>query len=530
MLVVLLLLTVAVNAMNVVFTDVSGTLMTALSGKNAPVFLHEMLILFVYYVIGTPIVVYAGYLQSLLGLYWRRWLTHRFLDDWLGGRAYYRINAERAVDNPDERISQDINSFANDALNYLLSVLGSLITFFSFVVMLWQISPLLMGVVVVYAVGGTVVTVWLGRPLFGLNFAQLRKEADFRFNLVHVRRNAESIAFYQGEAQEAAELRQRFREVVTNFRWLIGWQRNLGFFQTPYNYMIGLIPALVIAPLYFSGKAQFGTITQASMAFGQILGALTLVVGSFDGLSGFVARINRVAGFAQALRGEDRVPSPQRPVLEAAEGPSVVLDRVTLMTPRYERVLVRDLSAAVRPGEGLLVVGPSGAGKSSLLRAVAGLWTAGEGRVERPPLSEMMFLPQRPYMALGSLRRNLTYPGAAAVGDDRLRAVLERVDLADLPERVGGLDAELDWADVLSLGEQQRVAFARLLLLRPRYAVLDEATSALDLPSEDRLYRLVVEGGTTLVSVGHRPSLRRYHRAVLELPGDGTWRLAPAAT
>lgn len=524
---VLILLTIAVNAANVVFTDVLGSFMTAISEKNIPVFEHELFVFLIYYVLTTPAVVYYGYVQSLLGLYWRRSMTHRYLDGWLSNRAYYRINEEGAIDNPDERISQDINQFTGDALSYLLTVIGSVITFFSFVIMLWQISPLLMGIVVVYSVGGTVVTVWLGRPLFGLNFAQLRKEANFRYNLVHVRKNTESIAFYRGEQQEGLDLRQRFRDVVQNFYWLIGWQRNLAFFQQPYNYMIGLIPFLVVAPLYFAGKVQFGTITQAGQAFAQILGALTIVVSSFGGLSDFVARVNRLAELDGAVADG---PAPAtaaepRPMLQVEHGPAIVLDRVTLLTPGYERMLVRDLSLAVEPGTSLLVVGPSGAGKSSLLRAVGGLWTAGEGRVVRPPSDEMMFLPQRPYMVLGSLRRNVCYPQAPSRDDDRLRDVLERVGMGDLPERSGGLDGEMDWADVLSLGEQQRIAFARLLLARPAYAVLDEATSALDIPNEERIYRLVADTGATLVSVGHRPTLRRYHRRLLELTGDGGWHL-----
>ncbi len=527
---VLLLLLIAVNALNVVINYVAGSFQTALQMKNAPVFYRMLYIYGSVFIVGTPIVVFYSYMQDRLGMKWREWLTNHILDKYFQNRAYYNINSDTKIDNPDERIAQDVTNFCKQALSFLLIVLGSIITFFSFITILYSISHTLVLIVVGYSIFGTMATYLIGRRLIGLNFNQLKKEADFRYGLIHVRNNVESIAFYQGEEQEKGQVKRRFADAIWNFNLLIGWTRNLNFVTTGYNYVIVLIPALIIAPLYFAGKVPFGDFTQADMAFGQILSALSLVVTSFTDLSNFAAVINRLSGFTQALDAPDRSTQPGARVITTVEAERIALEHMTLTTPNYERTLVKNLSLEVKPGSGLLIVGPSGSGKSSLLRGVAGLWNSGEGTIVRPPLSEVMFLPQRPYMILGSLRDQLLYPNMkSAVPDDRLQKVLDQVNLPDLPARVGGFDTQLNFADVLSLGEQQRLAFARLLLAAPRYAILDEATSALDVKNEEHLYRLLENGATTVISVGHRPTLIKYHQMVLELNGEGGWRLVPAS-
>jgi len=268
-------------------------------------------------------------------------------------------------------------------------------------------------------------------------------------------------------------------------------------------------------------------ISQANLAFHQVLGALSLIVSQFQNLSAFVAEINRLGTFAEELESTTKSSEPEATFIDTAIDSRLALEHVTLFTPNYQRVLVRDLSVTVEPGSGLLILGPSGSGKSSLLRAIAGLWNAGTGLIIRPKLESMLFLPQRPYMILGSLRSQLLYPNTSVeIPEEQIYQVLEQVNLADLPERVGGMEVELDWANILSLGEQQRLAFARLLLTHPRYAILDEATSALDLKNEERLYQQMQATSTVFISVGHRTSLLQYHQQILELKGDSSWRLA----
>lgn len=524
----LLFLSLSVSGMNVVISYVGNFFTTALSERDQPTFWRFFWVYAGVFVVATPFSVFYGYTQDLLGLRWRDWMTQKFLGRYFHSRAYYEINFEEDIDNPDQRISEDIKSFTKDSLFYLLLILSSIIDVLSFTGILWSISQFLAVFLIGYALFGTLVIAFLGRKLITLNFNQLRKEADFRYGLVHVRDNAESIAFYQGETQELGQLRRRFVEVLRNFNFLIGWQRNLSFFRVPYRYATYILPSVVLAPMYFSKEITFGDITQAGFAFSQIFEAFALIVLKINDLSAFAAGVNRLETFTEALEAQDQLALPNPNRIDTSEDDQIALDSVSLATPKGQRMLLHDLSLTLQPQQGLVIVGQSGVGKSSLLRAVAGLWNTGTGRILRPNLSEMLFLPQRPYMVLGTLRDQLLYPNLSKeTTGEQLHKALEQVNLADLPDRVGGFDIELDWADVLSLGEQQRLAFARLVLTEPRYAILDEATSALDLANEQRLYKMLREMGTTFVSVGHRTSLLKYHDFVLELKPDCQWKLTP---
>jgi vitamin B12/bleomycin/antimicrobial peptide transport system ATP-binding/permease protein len=523
----LLLLSLSVSGMNVIISYVGNFFTTALAEKKQDEFWRFFWVYAGVFAIATPFTVYYGYFRDLLGLHWRQWLSEKFLGQYFQNQSYYKINLAANIDNPDQRIAQDIKNFTDQSLGFLLLILGSVIDVFSFTGILWSISPFLAVFLVVYALVGTGVIAVLGRYLITLNFNQLKLEADFRYGLVHIRDNAESIAFYRGEEQELGQVSRRFLEVVRNFKFLIGWQRNLAFLRTPYRYATYILPYVILAPIYFNNGIKFGDMTQAGFAFNQIFEAFALVVLQINALSEFAAGIDRLGTFTDVLEGVDKPAEIGTTQIDAVEDSRIALEHVTLQVPRQDRTLVKDLSVALDAGGGLVIVGHSGVGKSSVLRAIAGLWNAGTGKITRPHADQMLFLPQRPYMILGSLRDQLLYPHTdRTTSETGLNQALKWVNLADLPDRVGGFDVELDWADVLSLGEQQRLAVARLLLTRPPFAILDEATSALDLKNEQLVYEQIQATASAFISVGHRPSLLKYHQQVLELKEDGNWELS----
>jgi putative ATP-binding cassette transporter len=477
-----------------------------------------------------PVYAFYYFVRDSLGMAWRRWLTHDFLKGYFEQRAFYQLTYEHNIDNPDQRISEDINSFTQKALKFLVEIVGAAMQLVAFSGILWSISQTLVWFLVLYAALGSLVTFGLfGKPLIRLNFQQLRKEADFRFGLIRVRENAEAIAFYQGEAAEASLVKRRFRELFLNYQALLRRTLGLNLFQYAYTFVTYILPSIIVAPRIISGELEVGRVVQAAGAFASMLAALTVFVDNFELLSGFAAGIDRLHAFRRSLRAEHRKGATQLQRIEQGRSPRLMLEGVTLRTPDSQLTLIQNVSLSVDQGQGLLIVGPSGSGKSSLLRAIAGLWDSGSGKIQRPPLSDMLFLPQRPYMILGSLRQQLLYPHAdQELADDQLQQALVQVNLPDLAERCGGFDVELDFGKLLSVGEQQRLAVCRVLLSRPSYVVLDEATSALDADNEQRLYELLSSTGATLVSVTHRPALARFHARVLSISRNGAWRLGPA--
>jgi putative ATP-binding cassette transporter len=485
--------------------------------------------------------VYSSYLRGILHIRWRRWLTERFLRNWLEDQAYYRMQLNQATtDNPDQRISDDLNRFASISLTLSLGLLSSFVTLVSFLSILWTLSgaltiPLgggasidipgyMVFAALIYAVAGTMLTRWIGYPLIRLNFDQQRYEADFRFSMVRLRENAENVAFYGGEAREFDTFQTRFVRVVANWWGIIKRRKKLTWFTYGYDQVAIVFPFLVAAPRYFDKVIQLGGLMQIASAFRQVQESLSFIISSYTEIAEYQSVVQRLAGFREKMN--EIAAEQQRPqaIEIVRDGTGVAVDALDLNLPDG-RSLRPDITLAATPGKSLLITGASGAGKSTLLRAIAGLWPFGRGRI-RVGDGGCLFLPQRPYLPLGTLADALVYPRSAAeLPRDNLAEALRTVGL---PELVDRLEEEANWAQRLSIGEQQRLAFARVLLARPEIVFLDEATSALDEAAEVSLYRLLREAPwkPTIVSVGHHGTLRRFHDAVVDLARSPVSRAA----
>lgn len=555
-LLLLLLLTIVYTYITVAITRFQGDLISALSQLDRERFMKTIWLFFAFLVFYVPITASSDYLQYRLSNYWRRWMTYDFIGRYLGDRSFYQLgNFNTDLDNPDQRIAEDIKSFTEESLNFLLVIFVAIFKVIGFTALIWNIPPrvtifelanpinifgleiarLAPSILVVFLFGyltiGTLVTIFIfGRKLVKINYQQLRKEADFRFGLVRVRENAESIAFYRGERQEARNLKRLFSSVFENYNSLIFWQNLLlGLFTAAYDNIPIILPAVVVAPSILSGDIEVGKVREAQGAFIQFFFAINIIVSRFQYWTAFIAGIDRLYFLQRYLdrhRRTHQVDELAKPKINTIKQNRLALDRLTLQTPNYQRTLVKDLSFDLPTGNGLLIRGASGCGKSSVLRAIAGLWNSGTGTVYRPDLSQVLFLPQKPYMVMGTLRSQLIYPhDNLDIAEEELNYALKEVNLGDLAERSGGFNIEKDWDEILSLGEQQRLAFARILISKPTYVVLDEATSALDIENEASLYHHLSERQTTFISVGHRPSLVKYHQLQLEIKPGEEWHL-----
>ena len=523
-------LTVLFNRWNNVFYN-------ALQERNQAVFWYQLGYFCVLATFWVALKVYQLYLNQWLQIRWRRWMTGRYLGGWLHDANHYRMQLlGDAADNPDQRIADDTQRFVEQTLGLGIGLLSSVVTLASFVVILWGLSsdaPLhvfgndiaipgyLVWGALIYALFGTLLTHLIGWPLVGLNFQQQRFEADFRFNLVRARENAEQIALLRGEPAERARLLSRFALVVENWIGIMQRTKKVTAFTSSYSQAAVIFPYILVAPAYFAEKIQLGGMMQTASAFGSVQDSLSFIITSYRTIAEWRSVVERLSGFETAIENATALNIDKNIIHVRPDGKGAIdLDKLVVSLPSGTPLVAAD-SFSISGNERTLVTGPSGAGKSTLFRAIAGVWPFGSGSISIPSKATLMMLPQRPYFPVGSLKAAIVYPAeAGAFSSDRVRDVLIAVGMPQLAAR---LEEEAHWNRMLSLGEQQRLGLARALLHEPQYLFLDEATASLDEPSEAALYKLIEKKlpATTIVSIGHRSTLEAFHQRNVVLSRDG---------
>jgi len=509
----------AINGMNVINSYVGRDFMTAIEHRDQAEFFHQALLYLGVFAIATLLSVNLRFTEERLALLWRDFMTGRFLRVYLADDVYYRLEIGQVLANPDQRIAEDVRAFTTTTLSFVLMLLNSSFTVVAFSGVLWSISPPLLAVALLYATSGSLLTVWLGRPLVGLNYDQLDKEANFRSGLIHARENAEAIRLARDEAQVERTLRARLAALVENFRRITSVNRNLGFFTTGYNWLIQIIPALLIAPAFIAGQVQFGVITQSAMAFSTLVAAISLIVTQFQSISSFAAVVSRLIVLVEAI--EQVQATPPAAICTQTDPERLAYRELSLDTPEGEPLL-RDLTLEIRPGTKTLIHGADKAATSALFRATAGLAVAGTGTVIRP--RALAFLAEQPYLPPSSLRQLLVPAGQEqTLSTAQLLALLTEWELDTLPEHAGGWDREQQWDTVLSPGDQQALACVRTLLAAPRFALLERIGTALGHGRIDWALERFVAAGITPVHLGRSSDPQDAYDAVLDIREDGTW-------
>lgn len=519
---VLLTLLVSINGFNVLISYVGRDFMTSIEQRQMAEFIHQAMLMIGLFLLSTIAGAFARYCEEHLGLLWRVWLTEKTLKQYMADRTYQFIEVTQSVQHPDQRISEDIRALTSSALSFILMLVNSLLAIFAFSGVLWAISPMLFLVSFIYAALGSLFTIWLGKPLIALNSKQVDKEADFRSELLHVRAHAEPIALQRQEQNFLRRLQVRLENVAGNARRMIAVNRNLAFFTGTYNYLIQIIPALVVAPFFIEGDAEFGVIAQSALAFTILVNAFSLVVSQFPSISSFAAVITRLNALNDA---SDSARSHVDEYLKVTEDSSrIAYENVTLYAKEEDPPLIRDFNVIIPVGTRVLVCAKNKQALLRLFNTTSGIENHCTGELYRPPLDEIFFLPEKPYMAPGSLRQALVDPRKIeAISDQQIRALLDKLGLGQIIDAANGLDQEhSEWNTFLSIGEQKLLGIARLLLMAPPFAVLLRLRSVL---SDERL-ALVMEllraSDITFINLGKYEYLECYD-VVIELLEDGAW-------
>jgi putative ATP-binding cassette transporter len=518
----LVALLLGATGLNVVNSYVGRNFMTAIANRNSPEFVRQAFLYLAVFAALTAVAVIARFAEERLGLLWRDSMTRRAVGLYLARGTYYRLSATGELANPDQRIAEDIRAFTVTTLSFVLMLLNSSFAVIAFADVLWTISRPLFVVAVLYAAVGSFATLLLGRPLIRLNSDQLDLEASFRSGLIHVRQNAEPILLAHAEASLAKRLDDRLAALVANFRRITAVNRNVGFFSTGYNWLIQIIPALIIAPSFIRGEVEFGVITQSAIAFTTLVAAFSLIVTQFQSLSTFAAVVARLNAFMDAIEGAELRAGSEVEIVEAGE--RLAYERLTLLASANGAPLLRDLSVSIPAGARTLVTGANSAAALALFKATAGSAVHGSGRILRPNSRDIRFLAQRPYLPPGTLRQILSDRDQGGAGsDERIAELIGALDLAPVLSQAGGLDSEQAWETRLSLPEQHLLAAAHALLAGPKYVVLDRIEAALDPDRVRQILEMFAERGIAAVHITEKDQPTDLYQAILELREDGAW-------
>ncbi|NEJ91441.1 ABC transporter ATP-binding protein/permease [Rhizobium leguminosarum] len=518
----LVALFLALSGLNVANSYVGRNFMTAIANRQTPEFMRQAIFYIGVFAAFTIVAVVSRFIEERLALLWREFLTRRAVSLYLADRAYYHLDVSGQLTHPDQRIAEDMRVFTVTTLSFILMILNSSLTIIAFSGVLWSISPLLFAVAVVYAACGSYLTIALGRPLIKLNYDQLDKEASFRSGLIQVRENAEGIMLAHSEEQQGFRLLRRLDDAVANFRKVTAINRNVGFFTTGYNWLIQIIPALIIAPAYIRGNIDFGVITQSGAAFAMLVGAFSLVITQFQSISTFAAVVARLSSLMEAI---ERSGTPADAGIEVVEGKErLAYEQLTLLHATNSVPIVKDVSISIPLGTRVLITGPAQDAQAALFRATAGISFKGSGRIIRPAADDILFLPQRPYLPTGTLRQILVRnERAGKIPDDRIVQILRELNLEHVLEQAGGLNTEQNWEILLSPQEQQLLAFINILIAAPQFAFLDRLDATLGLERLHTIMRMLSESSITYINNAETAALRDYHDAVLECSEDGGW-------